>query len=51
MPIEVKFDQAPPVRVRRQIHGGRCAFEIDGLPGEPRRVALNPFGAVLTKLK
>lgn len=51
MPIEVVFESAKPVRARYQIESKRYTFEIDRLPEEPRKVRLNPFGAVLAKVK
>jgi hypothetical protein len=51
MPIEIEFDAATPRLVQYRIESRRFTFQLDGLTEEPRKVRLNPLGAVLAKTK
>jgi predicted metalloprotease with PDZ domain len=51
MLMEVDFAGARPVYVRRKIGPGKCPVEIDSLPQPPTKVLLNPFGAILARVK
>ncbi len=51
VPIEVQFPAAAAIRKRFTVMGAYGSFEMNGLPEEPRKVVLNPLGAVLIDVK